>query len=83
MIRSRLSLLLAEKAHREGRKLPYRLVSRETGLSQGVLVRLNSEKIDRVDADSLNTLCGYFSTPGRVVGVGDILEYLPEEGATT
>lgn len=73
MIRSRLGLLLAEKGHRENRKLTYKVVSGETGLSQGVLVRLNGDKIKGVEAESLEALCNYFS-----VGVGDILEHVPE-----
>jgi len=72
MIRSRLNLLLAEKGHREERKLTYRVVAEETGLSQGVLVRLNSQ-FDRVDTKTINTLCWYFGC-----GVGDLLEYAPE-----
>ncbi len=70
MIRSRLAILLAEKGHREGRKLTYRTVAEETKLSQGVLVRLNSQDFGRVDTDTLDTLCGYFGC-----SVCDILEH--------
>ncbi len=74
MIRSNLDLLRVQKERQEGRRLPYRVIAEETGLSQGVLVRLMSQEFERVDRGSLNTLCGYFG-----VGVGDVLEYLPDK----
>jgi putative transcriptional regulator len=73
MIRSRLAILLAEKGHREGRKLTYRIVAAETKLSQGVLVRLNSQDFGRVDTDTLDTLCIYFGCT-----VCDILEHVED-----
>ncbi len=76
MIRSRLAILLAEKGHREGRKLTYRTVAEETKLSQGVLVRLNSQDFGRVDTDTLDALCTYFGCP-----VCDILEYAAPESS--
>lgn len=72
MIRSRLSVLLAEKGHRENRKLTYRVVSEETGLSQGVLVRLNGDSLERVEIHTLEMLCDYFGC-----GVGDLLINMP------
>lgn len=42
MIRSNLDLLRVQKERQEGRRLPYRVIAEETGLSQGVLVRLMS-----------------------------------------
>lgn len=74
MIKSRLAILLAEKGHREGRRLTYRTVAEETKLSQGVLVRLNSQEFGRVDTETLDTLCSYFGC-----FVCDILEYEPGE----
>jgi putative transcriptional regulator len=74
MIRSRLKRLRLEKEEREGRKLPYHVISEETGLSQGVLVRLMNSRFDRVETPTLNALCRYFEC-----GVGDLLEYVPEE----
>jgi len=77
MIRSRLSVLLAEKGHREERKITYRVVSEETRLSQGVLVRLNSNNFGRVDAATLNALCEYLGC-----GVGDLLVYTADRSET-
>ena len=74
MIRSRLKRLRLDKEEREGRKLPYHIISEETGLSQGVLVRLMNSKFERVETPTLNALCHYFGC-----GVGELLEYLPDE----
>jgi len=71
MIRSRLKRLRVDKEEAEGRKLTYKVISEETGLSEGVLVRLMGS-FDRVDVGTLDKLCHYFS-----VGVGDVLEYVP------
>ena len=77
MIRSRLNILLAEKGHREGRKLTYRVVSEETQLSQGVLVRLNSDNFGRLDTSTLDTLCHYFGC-----GIGDLLVFVPNTASS-
>lgn len=74
MIRSKVGVLIAQKAAREGRKIPYRVVTEETGLSSGVLTRLVNSDFDRVERGTLDTLCGYFGCT-----VGDILEYVPVE----
>lgn len=73
MIRSRLSVLLAEKGHREKRKLTYRTVASETGLSLGVLVRMNADKLSRVEADTLDGLCDYLDC-----GLCDLIERVSE-----
>lgn len=72
MIRSRLKRLRVDKEEAEGRKLTYKVITEETGLSEGVLVRLMGT-FDRVDVGTLDTLCRYFA-----VGVGDVLEYVPD-----
>ena len=76
MIRSNIGVLIAQKAAREGRKLPYRVVTGETRLSSGVLTRLVNSDFDRVERGTLDTLCRYFEC-----GVGDLLQYVPEEAA--
>ena len=73
MIRSRLKRLRLDKEEREGRKLSYQVISKETGLSQGVLVRLMNSNFERVETPTLNALCHYFAC-----GIGDLLEYVPE-----
>ena len=74
MIRSNIGVLISQKSAREGRKLPYRVVTEETRLSSGVLTRLVNSDFDRVDRGTLDTLCRYFG-----VGVGELLEYVPDE----
>ncbi len=76
MIRSNMNVLLARKETREGRKLPYRVVTEETGLSSGVLTRLLSNDFDRVDRGTLDTLCRFFDC-----AVCDLLEYVPDDPA--
>ena len=76
MIRSKLALLRVQKEQLERRKLPYRVIADESGLSTGVLTRLMNDGFDRVEVGTLNTLCRYFAC-----GVGDLLEYVPDEAA--
>ena len=73
MIRSNLDLIRVQKERREGRKLPYRVIADETGLSQGVLVRLMGQGFDKVEKGTLNTICTYFGC-----SVGELLEYVPD-----
>lgn len=72
MIRSRLKRLRVDKEEVEGRKLTYKVISEDTGLSEGVIVRLMGS-FDRVDVGTLDKLCQYFG-----VGVGELLEYVPD-----
>lgn len=76
MIRSNLNLLRAQKETAEGRKLPYRVISEETGLSQGVLVRLMNSEFERIETPTLDALCQYFGCQ-----VGDLLYYVAGEKA--
>lgn len=77
MIRSKVKWLRLAKEEREKRKLPYRTIATETGLSQGVLVRLMNSEFERVEVPTLNALCKYFGC-----NVGDMLEYVPDEEGT-
>jgi putative transcriptional regulator len=74
MIRSRLKLLIAEKAHRERRKLSYRVIEQETDVPASTLSRLAENKIRRFEAETMSALCKYFEC-----GIGDILQYEPDE----
>ena len=73
MIRCRIKWLRLEKEEREKRKLPYYVISAETGLSQGVLVRMMNSNFERVETPTLNALCKYFDC-----GIGELLEYVPD-----
>jgi putative transcriptional regulator len=67
-IKNRLKILLAEKELREGRRLTYRLVAAETGLSLDTLLGYMTQRVTRYDESTLITLCKYLGCD-----VGDLL----------
>jgi putative transcriptional regulator len=69
-IYNRLKILIAEKEFREKRKLTYRTISQETGISTTTLTLYMSQKGDRIDLSTLETLCKYFNCQP-----GDLLIY--------
>ena len=73
MIRSQLKRLRFNKEEAEGRKLTYKTITEETGLSEGVIVRLMNSNFDRVDTQTLNAMCAYFQCD-----LCDLLEYVPD-----
>ena len=68
MIRCHLGRLLGE------RKLKISDVARDTGINRGTLTRLYQERVERIEIDAINRLCGYLG-----VTVADLLEYQPDE----
>ena len=72
-IYNRLKVLIAEKELREKRKITYRTLADETGISTTTLTLYMSQKADRVDLRTLQTFCEYFG-----VQPGDILIYTQE-----
>ncbi len=75
MIQSRLKVLLADKSLREGRRLPYRTVAKETGVSASTLSRMAEGKMTRFNAETLSALCRYLECD-----VGDLLSYQAKQG---
>jgi putative transcriptional regulator len=69
VVRSQLRLLLAAKAHREGRSISLREVMRETGVPMSTVMGMANNTIKRVPLDELNVLCDYFNCD-----VGDLLK---------
>jgi len=67
MIRLHLSRLMGE------RRLKIADVVRDTGISRTALTRLYHEKVERLDLETLETLCRYLD-----VGVADLLELTDE-----
>lgn len=67
MIVNRVSRLLGE------RRESVADLARGTGLAYKTAHELYNDKSRRIDFDTLNRLCGYLG-----VGVGDILEYVPD-----
>lgn len=72
MIRSRLKRLRLEKEEREGRKLSYRVIAQETGLSEGVILRIHNSAFTKISTETLEKLCSYFGCT-----VGELLEFVP------
>lgn len=53
---SRLAVLMAEKDPR----LSQRELSRQTGLAPNTINKLHNDDFDRVDTNTIETLCAYF-----------------------
>lgn len=70
---NRMKVLIAEKELREKRKITYRVIAKETGVSTSTLVRYSKQNIDRIDIKTLDTLCEYFSCQP-----GDLLQWAPK-----
>ena len=68
-IYNRLKILLAEKEFREGRKLPYRTIAKETGISPTTLTKYITQG-GGIDANTLDKLCAYLDCQP-----GDLLIY--------
>ena len=75
MIRSSFEDLRRHKAYQERRNLPIRVISEETGLSQGAILRLKNGNFARVSLSTLERLCQYF----QVRSLSDLIEYIPDE----
>lgn len=76
-IQNRLKVLLAEKELRENRKLTYRTVAKETGLAIDTLTSYMTQRVNRFDKSTLETLCEYLAC-----NVGDLLSYSKDETPT-
>jgi putative transcriptional regulator len=68
-IYNKLKILIAEKEFREGRKLTYRTISKETGISTTTLTKYINQG-GGIDAGTLEKLCEYFDCQP-----GDLLIY--------
>lgn len=65
---NRLKILIAEKEIREKRKLSYRTISEEIGVSVNAITAYVTQNVTRFDAPVLEAFCKYFNCD-----VGDIL----------
>lgn len=69
MIYSRLNQLIAEKEFREKRKITYKVIQDETGLSSNTIAKLMSlDPVQRIDGTTLDKLCDFLGCQ-----VGDLL----------
>jgi putative transcriptional regulator len=73
-IYNRLKILIAEKEFREKRKLTYRTISQETGISTSTLTKYMGQDVKSFDTATLETLCTYFNVqPGDILTFADSL----------
>lgn len=73
---SRLQILVAERRVPGQRAPGIRAIAAASGASVSTVQRLMNNSMKRVPLDDLAALCKYLR-----VGVGDILEYIPDETA--
>ena len=76
-IQNRLKVLLAEKELRENRKLSYRTIAEETGMSTATLTLYMKQGVGAFDTGTLEKLCEYLNCQP-----GDLLVYLPNPPQT-
>jgi putative transcriptional regulator len=75
-IYNRLKILIAEKEFNEGRKLTYRTISKETGISTTTLTKYINQG-GGIDPGTLEKLCKYFNCQP-----GDLLVYADDPPAS-
>ena len=72
-IYNKLKILIAEKELRENRKLPYRKIEEETGISKTTLSLYMRQEVHNIDTGTLEKLCKYLGCQP-----GDLLIYSPD-----
>ena len=73
-IRYRLKALIEHKESLENRKITYRKMASESGVSTNTITNIATQKAEYIHRKNLDRLCKYFScTPG------DIIIYVPDE----
>jgi putative transcriptional regulator len=76
-IYNKLKILIAEKEFREGRKLTYRVIAKETGISTTTLTKYIKQG-NGIDPGTLEKLCEYLPCQP-----GDLLIYAEDQPAPT
>lgn len=71
---SKLFKLRMDYQLKTNRKLTLREVSEKTGITEAALSRLEQNKTERIEFDTLNKLCEFYG-----VGVSDVLERVEDE----
>jgi len=69
-----MKFLRLEKEEREGRKLPLRTISAETGLSVGAVQRALNNQVEDVKVQTIDRLCLYFDCKS----IAELLDFTPE-----
>ena len=73
MITSNVRVLIAQKEQTEKRRLPYHVLSKESGISTSTLFALTNNESKMIGFRTLNRLCNYFN-----VGPEKILLWTPD-----
>ena len=68
MIKFRLKELMAEKERVEGRRITFRVVQAETGISANTLVRIGKQNMKQIGVGTMSRLLEYFDC-----GAGDLI----------
>lgn len=67
-IYNRLKILIAQKELQEKRKLPYRLIASEIGVSTSTITQYVTQRVTRFDVPTLEAFCRYFNCqPGDLL----------------
>lgn len=67
-IYNRVKILIAEKELAEGRRLTYRTIAKETGISTGALTAYINQRVNRFDASTIEAFCRFFACqPGDIL----------------
>lgn len=79
MMKWRLKELQGEYLSRNGATLTYEQITADTGLSSNTLSLIATNKAQRADLGTVETLLGYLGKRlGRSLTTSDLLEYVPE-----
>lgn len=73
-VNTRFRSLLEKKCEVEKRDIPLAEVAEATGLSRQALYKWQNNKLERIELNSINRLCHYFS-----VQISDLFEYIEDE----
>jgi len=70
MVKYNLKALISDKEFAEDRRITYKIISEETGISKTTLSKISSVKGYNASADIIEKLCIYFNvTPDRLMTI--------------
>jgi putative transcriptional regulator len=73
-VKFRLKSLIEEKEITENRKITYRDIAAEAGVSTNTLTQMANQSMAQIGLVTINKLCKYFNCQP-----GDLLIYIPDE----
>jgi putative transcriptional regulator len=73
-VNTRFRSLLDKKSETEKRDISLAEVAKATGISRQALYKWQNNKLERIELNSINRLCRYFS-----VQISDLFEYIEDE----